>query len=372
MSRTVVGAFSDAARKSLPVEQVQAAASRAIAQVTGAEAGLVTTGSAAALTLGAASILAGFDLGKMERLPHCDDFPCEFVVAREHRNGYDHAVRAAGARLIDVGFNEITAGAGVRRTEAWEYAAAFNQNTAGVLYVYSSDSQPPLEEVVRCAQEHGLPVLVDAAGELPPRANLLLPRMTRADLVTFSGGKAIGGPQSTGILCGRQDLIGSAALQMLDMDDHFELWDPPAELIDKSKLDGIPRHGIGRGMKVAIEEIVALMTALALFAEGEFQEQLDEQRGFLQTVEEGLNGTSVRCERIEHDDGETPPRLVVFVPGSGSDSALEVCRRLRQGSPPVYVGHGQLHEGALVINPTCLTAEDAAVLAQRLREELVG
>ena len=372
MSRTVVGAFSDAARQSLPVEQVQAAASQAIAQVTGAEAGLVTTGSAAALTLGAAAILARFDLGKMEMLPHCDGFPCEFVVAREHRNGYDHAVRAAGARLVDVGFNEITAGAGVRRTETWEYAAAFNQNTAGVLYVYSADSQPPLEEVVRSARERNIPVLVDAAGELPPRANLLLPRMTGADLVAYSGGKAIGGPQSTGILCGRQELIASAALQMLDMDDHFELWDPPAELIDKSKLDGIPRHGIGRGMKVAIEEVVALMTALAIFAAGDFQEQLDEQRGFLRTVEEALKGTSARCERVEHDDGETPPRLVVYVAGSGDNSALEVCRRLRQGSPPVYVSHGSLHEGALVINPTCLTAEDTEVLALRLREELAA
>jgi len=372
MSRAVVGAFSDAARQSVPVEQVQAAASRAIAQVTGAEAGLVTTGSAAALTLGAAAILAGYDLGRMEMLPHCDGFPCEFVVAREHRNGYDHAVRAAGARLVDVGFNEVTAGAGVRRTEAWEYVAAFSKNTAGVLYVYSADSQPPLEEVVRSARQHNIPVLVDAAGELPPRANLLLPRITGADLVAFSGGKAIRGPQSSGILCGRQDLIASAALQMLDMDDYFELWDPPTELIDKKKLNGIPRHGIGRGMKVAIEEIVALMTALAIFAEGDFSDQLDEQRGFLQAIEEGLDGASARCQRIEHDDGETPPTLVISIPDSSSDSALEVCRRLRQGSPPVYVGHGRLHQGALVINPTCLTAEDANVLVQRLREELAN
>ena len=70
-----------------------------IAEVTGAEAGLVTGGAAAALMLGAAAILAGYDLGRMERLPHCDGFPHEFVIAREHRNGYDHAVRAAGARL---------------------------------------------------------------------------------------------------------------------------------------------------------------------------------------------------------------------------------------------------------------------------------
>ena len=366
MSDTVIAALSDAATQSVPVEQVQAAASRAIAKVTGAEAGLVTTGSAAALTLGAAAILTRFDLGRMEMLPHCDGFPCDFIIAREHRNGYDHAVRAAGARLVEVGFNEITAGAGVRRTEAWEYEAAFTANTAGVLYVYSANSQPPLSELVERAHRSNIPVLVDAAGELPPRANLQLARTSGADLVAFSGGKAIRGPQSTGILCGQRDLIAAAALQMLDMDDHFELWDPPPELIDKSRLDGIPRHGIGRSMKVSIEEVVALLTALAIFAEGDFAERIDQQRQSLQLIESQLEGTAARCERIDPEDGETPPTLLICVPGS----ALDVCQRLRQGTPPIYVSHGRLHEGKLLVNPTCLRDGDAAVLAARLREEL--
>src|SRR5262249_34028861 len=158
------------------------------------------------------------------------------VVAREQRNGYDHAVRAAGARLVEVGFHEIVAGAGVRRTEAWEYKAAFGPQTAGVFYVYDAQARPPLAEVVARAHTRGYPVLVDAAGELPPRPNLRSIVATGADLVAFSGGKALRGPQSTGILCGRRDLVGAAALQMLDMDDHFELWDPPETLIDKRLL----------------------------------------------------------------------------------------------------------------------------------------
>src|SRR5205807_2522975 len=119
----------------------------------------------------------------------CDGFPHEFIVAREQRNGYDHAVRAAGARLVEVGFNEIVAGAGVRRTEAWEYEAARGPQTAGVLYVYDQAGRPPLGELVTLAHKLGLPVLVDAAGELPPRANLRSILATGADLVTFSGGK---------------------------------------------------------------------------------------------------------------------------------------------------------------------------------------
>src|SRR5205085_438404 len=159
-----------------------------------------------------------------------------FVVAREQRNGYDHAVRAAGARLVEVGFNEVVAGAGVRRVEAWEYAAAFGPMTAGVLYVYDARARPPLAEVVARAHARGLPVLVDAAGELPPRSNLRAILATGADLVAFSGGKAIRGPQATGLLCGRRDLVGAAALQMLDLDDHPDLWEPPEELIDRRRL----------------------------------------------------------------------------------------------------------------------------------------
>ncbi|MCA9145142.1 MAG: aminotransferase class V-fold PLP-dependent enzyme, partial [Planctomycetales bacterium] len=284
MPQTVLEAIQDAAREWVPIEQLQAAASKMISQVTGAEAGLVTSGAAASLTLGAAAIMAGYDLGRMGRLPNTESMPNEFVVARDQRSGYDHAVRAAGAKLVEVGFNEVVAGAGVRRAEAWEYEAAFNERTAGVLYVYTSTSQPALESVVEAAHRHDLPVLVDAAGELPPRANLMLPAMTKADLVAFSGGKAIRGPQSTGLLCGEKELIASAALQMLDMDDHWELWEPPVEFIDRRKLKGMPRHGIGRSMKVAKEEIVALVTALAIFASEDPTDQNEMHREHLQLI----------------------------------------------------------------------------------------
>src|SRR5439155_9501825 len=194
MPAAVLQAFAEAAAQCVPLDALQAAASRMIAEVTGAEAGLVTAGAAAALTLGTAAILTGYDPGRMERLPHADGFPHEFVIAREQRSGYDHAVRAAGAKLVEVGFNEIVANAGVRRTEAWEYEAAFGPNTAGVVYVYAPTSQPPLAEVVERAHRCGLPVLVDAAGELPPRKNLSAIAAMGADLVAFSGGKAIRGP----------------------------------------------------------------------------------------------------------------------------------------------------------------------------------
>lgn len=372
MPPAVLEAFVAAAGESVPLEQLQAAASRQIAAATGADAGLVTAGAASALTLGTAAILTGYDLRRMELLPHVDgSFADEFIVAREQRNGYDHAVRAAGARLVEVGFHELVAGAGVRRAEVWEYEAAMNARTAGVLYVFSPDARPDLAALVAACHTRGVPVLVDAAGELPPRDNLRAIVGMGADLVAFSGGKALRGPQSTGILCGRREMVGAAALQMLDMDDHFELWEPPSELIDKSKLPGLPRHGIGRGYKVSKEQIVALLAALQKFSAGDYDAELTGYRLRLERIASALAGCAAATAMIESNDGESLPLLEIEVDQAAlGRSALDVCRRLRAGSPPCYVGHAKLHAATLVINPLHLDDARAHVLANRLREEL--
>ena len=365
----VLEAFHSAAGETVSLEHLQAAASARIAAATGTESGLVTSGAAGGLTLGAAAILTEHHLSRMAQLPYCEGFPHEFIMAREQRSGYDHAVRAAGARLIEVGFNEQVAGAGVRRTEAWEYEAAVTPQTAGIVYVQSVDSRPALEDVVAVAHRHDLSVLVDAAGELPPRSNLKDIPGTEADLVVFSGGKAIRGPQSTGILCGRRNLISAATLQMLDMDDHPELWDPPKELIDRSRFEGIPRHGIGRSLKVSKEEIAALLTALDLFVSGTYDAQLPKYHRWLKQIVDGLSETHVTTCLVEPATSEQWPVLEIQVnPDIAGKSAMEMCRDLRTGSPPVYVGHGSLHREMLIINPTCLNADSISVLVRQLQK----
>src|SRR5262249_46228267 len=149
---------------------------------------------------------------------------------REQRNGYDHALRAAGARLVEVGMNERVAGAGVRRTEAWEYEAAITERTVAVAYFATPDSAPPVEEVAEVCRRRGIPLIVDAAAPGPPAANLRRFVAAGADLVAFSGGKGLRGPQSTGIVAGRRDLIMSIALQHLDLDEHWSTWNPPENL----------------------------------------------------------------------------------------------------------------------------------------------
>jgi len=373
MPEEVLKAFNEAAGAAVPLEQLQAAASKKIAEATETEAGLVTAGAASALTLGTAAILTGYDLSKMERLPHSEGFPNEFIMAREQRSGYDHAVRAAGARLVEVGFNEIVSNAGVRRTEAWEYEAAFGPDTAGILYVYGSTSRPPLEEVVDAAHRRGLPVLVDAAGELPPRGNLKSIPAMGADLVAFSGGKSIRGPQSTGVLCGRRDLISASALQLLDMDDHLELWDPPAEFIDKTKFSGIPRHGIGRGFKVSKEEIIALLVALRLFTSGAYDDAPAKARALLERIVEKISGCPAQCDIADKGDGESLPLLEITIDEAAvGRTAIEVCRNLRQGEPPIYVSHSGLREGKLRVNPLHLNDSNTETLGERIRQELGG
>ena len=255
----------------------------------------------------------------------------------------------------------------MRRAEAWEYEAAFSPKTAGILYVYDLNAQPPLADLVKVAHAHGYPVLIDAAGELPPRANLRKIIASGADLVVFSGGKAIRGPQSTGILCGRRDLIGAALLQMLDMDDHFDLWEPPSSLVDKSKLAGIPRHGIGRALKVSKEQIAALLTALKLFTSGAYDRELADMSRMLQQIANALAKLPVHCHLIP-SDGQTYPLLEITL--TGKKCAFDVCRALRKGKPSVQVNHGQLAAGKLVINPLHLNDERTNALIRRLQAEL--
>ena len=297
--------------------ELQAAASVVIARHTGAEAGLVTSGAAAGLTLGTAACLAGLDAARMDRLPETGDLPNEVVMCRTHRTGYDHAIRAAGALIREVGFNDRATGAGVRDVEAWELEAAITPRTAAIAYMAAPGSRPPLAEVAALAHRHRLPVLVDAAAQLPPPENLRRFVAEGADLVAFSGGKAIRGPQGTGILCGRRDLIGSAALQQLDLDVRPETWRPPEGLLPRSPLGGIPHHGIGRGCKVSKEEIVGLLVALERFVALDHAGEQARQERLLVAIRGATGGRAASRGAVTVGGGDGPGPAAGPPPGRG-------------------------------------------------------
>lgn len=369
MSHDVIESMLKACERPVVIEELQAAACRQLSHSCGSEAAIVTCGAAASLMLGSAAILAGWDLAKMERLPDTSDMPNEFLIARAHRNGYDHAVRAAGGRMVEVGMDEVVSGAGVRRTEAWEYEVAMTSRTVGVVYVLTRDSQPPLSDVVRVAHGKDLPVLVDAAGQLPPVSNLRAICASGADLVCFSGGKAIGGPQASGILCGRRHLVGSAFLQMMDLDEHNELWKPPTELVGRSDVPGIPRHGIGRMLKVGKEQIIGLLAALDRFTEKSVDDLTDQRLHWLRRIQSTLSDVGVPSELAI---GARPCLKIRVSEPACPQKARHACLALRNGTPSIYVNHARLGDGILVVEPSCLVDEEVPVLTRRLCEVLVA
>lgn len=353
-------AMESVAGSFVPVAQLQAAASERIAAATGADRGYVTTGASAALTLAAAACIAGDDLGVMARLPDTGGVADEIVMPRSHRVAYDHALRLAGATVVDVGTADRTLGAGATNVEPWEIADAIGEETAAVGYVARPETEPPLAEVCRVAHDHDVPVVVDAAAELPPAANLSRFVDAGADLVAFSGGKAIRGPQSTGILAGRADLVRSAALQHLDMDAVEALWDPPAALVDDP--DGVPRHGIGRGFKVGREELAGLLVALEAFLDEDEADRAAEWRARCERLRDGLADAAVEVHVEDADYEHGTPGVRVHA-GEGTTALVG---RLQDDDPPIYVSYAGRPADGFLLNPLNLTDDEADYVAERI------
>ena len=372
MAPEVAEAMAEAGRSCVDIAELQAAASSVIARHTGAEAGYVTSGAAAGLLLGTAACVTGLDPTRMNRLPDTTGMKSRVVMARSHRNFYDHAVRSVGIELVEIGISDRFSGAGVRDAEPWEYAAAIDDDTAAVVYVAYAHTQPELSAVVEVAHAASVPVIVDAAGQLPPASNLRRFLAEGADLVAFSGGKAIAGPQSSGILAGSRELIQAAALQHLDLDILWDQWNPPAGLIDKSRLPGAPHHGIGRPCKVGKEEIVGLLTALERFVEEgdetrrarwlEHMRQLAEAAG-------SLPGAQVEL-RDDPKRAAIPAVHVQIDEDACGKTALDVVRALQDGDPSVHANPSHVREGVVAFGPMCLKDGEPEVVGRRLREVL--
>ena len=165
MRPEVAESMVQASQYCVDIASLQARASEIISEFTGSEAGYVTSGAAAALLLGTAACVTGMDPSKMNRLPDTRGMKNEVVMARSHRNFYDHAVRSVGIKLVEIGIADRFSGAGVRDAECWEYGVAITERTAAVVYVAYPHTQPKLEDVCTVAHDHGIPVLVDAAGQ---------------------------------------------------------------------------------------------------------------------------------------------------------------------------------------------------------------
>jgi len=293
MRPEVVAAMQAAAGAYVVLDELQDRASEVIARATGAEAGMVVGGAEAGLLIGTAAILAGTDPAKIASLPVTDGMKNEAIVHRAHRNGYDHGVRAAGAKIVDIGYGGSTL--------PYQLEAALNEKTALVMYLMSPwANQGALSLAKTCEIAHAanVPVLVDAAAMLPPHTSLTRFIAEGADLVTFSGGKGLMGPQSSGILAGRADLIRAA------------------------RMNGSPSHSVGRAAKAAKEDIVGLIVALENYLARDHDADIAFWRSQAEYMLERLRDFPGVAASYLHDGREHPvPRVeLVFGSETGIDS----------------------------------------------------
>ena len=362
MAPEVMAAMAAASRASVDIGELQDAASARITEATGAEAGLVTTGAAAALTLAAAASIARWDVAKMAALPHAEGFPRDILIPRTHRTGYAHAIAASGTRLVDIGHNDRGTGAGVRGLEAWEIETALTPSVAAMAFSVNAISIVDLPTAIAVCRANGVPLIVDAAAQLPPKENLRRFIAMGVDLVAFSGGKALGGPQASGILAGRGDLVASALLQQLDMDVSPETWTPPL-MIDRANLRGVPHHGIGRGFKAGKEEIVGLLTALDRFVIADDAADNEALAARLKAIAALLDGIAVTL--VPAAQTGRVPVLEIAVP-----DALAMSARLQHGDPPVHLSERHAARGVLTLDPQVLLPEHDAPLAAAIRAQV--
>ncbi|MFT4038056.1 MAG: aminotransferase class V-fold PLP-dependent enzyme [Thermomicrobiales bacterium] len=369
MAPEVLAAMAEAAAAFVPIDALQARAGEIIAEVTGAEAGYVVTGAAAGLALATAACVAGLDVAAMDRLPDTSGLKNEVVVQRGHRNAYDHAIRSAGVRFVEVGYLGYPGAGG---TYPWQIAEAITEHTAAVACpILDTPGTVPLREVCEIAHARGVPVIVDAAAELPPRANLRRFIAEGADLVVFSGGKAIGGPQASGILAGRAELIASVALQHQDMDVRDATWSRRG-LLASGALRGVPHQGFGRAMKVGREEIVGLLVALQRFAAGSDEADLARMHELLDPIEDAVQAVpGVMVERVT-PRGKPVPRLHVTLADDDGTRAYELVNRLLEGEPGIAVDQSHAEFGRIAVIPQSLTPAESEIVAARLREEVAA
>ena len=331
-----------AARVMVNIDDLNRAAGREVARLVGAEAGLVCSGAAGGLLLQAAACITGDDPVKMRQLPDTDGLKNEIIIHTMHRFPYDQAYRAAGAKMVEFG--------DYLYAHPWQLEGAITERTAAVAYLcspFASDRVMPLDRVCDIAHAHDLPVIVDAASMLPPRENLYRYLRAGADMVVYSGGKGIRGPQGSGILVGRADLIEAATLQ------------------------ASPGQFLGRGMKVAKEEVIGLVASLAAFVEEDEDAEMAAYRALVQPVVDALVEIPGLNVTLEHDSKSflIPCAVIKFTDEWRGPSRDEVAAAMERGNPQVYL-HQLGGPEQLAVDPLNLTEPEVEIVIRRLREEL--
>ncbi len=341
MPAEVMRAMAEANDYFVDLQELNQAAGRRIAALMEAESAMVTAGAFSAMVLGAAACLAGGDKEKIDALPHPSWRKRECLMQKAHREDYDRAYRTAGMVIRDFATRE-------------ELANAIGPDTAMIAALASTEKAAMkdrgimrLAEFVELGKKSGVPTLIDAAAEIPPPESLTRFTKMGFDLVAISGGKGLLGPQATGILAGRKDLIAAAAL-------HHS-----------------PNTGVGRGMKVGKEEIVGLVAAMELYLSRDrhlVHETWNSKVRFLVRELQGIPG--LRAEHREaangHDHGFLEA-VVSWDPSIIPVTGKKLTEMLKGGEPRMvyYPEYGDEHSG--VLQTRSMKEGDEILASRRLR-----
>lgn len=339
MSQEVLDAMQDAAGSFVDIHELQQVVGRRLAELTRNEAAYVSTGAAAGIVLATLAAMNRGDLGMIARATETGESPRdEVIVQRAHRIPYDPAIRLAGSRIVDIG-NRL-------QTFPWELEGAITPRTAMVFFaagVHLAPGALPLEEVVAIAHEHGIPVVVDAAAQLPPTENLW--RFTRelgADLAIFSGGKDFHGPQASGMMVGTEAMMAAVA------------------------VNGSPYQRLARPMKVGKEEMIGLLAAVERYVEVDWRERARSYETTVARWMEHLDDVpGLTAARVfPNEAGQPTPRCrVTFAPELGLTGA-EAVRLLWEGDPGIAVAVDG--PDAISFTPELLGEGEEAILLERV------
>lgn len=346
LSEPVITAMGEAARGHVVMDELMAAAGRELARATGTEDACPTTGAASGIAIAVAALIAGTDLARIERLPDPAGRPHEVVLQKGHAVHFGAPVR----QMIALGGGTAVEAGSANKVRRAHLESAITDRTVALLHVQSHHAvrkgMLPLAETVAVARAHGLPVILDAAAEDDLRA---WPR-SGADLVIYSGGKAIGGPTS-GLVCGSAALIEACRAQYA---------------------------GIARPMKVGKETVLGLVRAVhehaAREADAGSREEREAQRERMARLAERLGalpGITADVVRDEAGRDIHRARLTVDPRGAGRD-AVSLGAELRSGTPPVFLRDHLADAGVLAVDPRSLTSEEEELLARRLTQLLGG
>lgn len=342
MPPQVLAAMTEAAQHFVDIDELQEKVGRKIAEWTQNEAAYVSCGAAAGMVLSTAACITGLDPEKRAQLPYTDGLRNEVIVHRRGRVGYDFAIRQAGGMIVEIGTDE---GATLADLEA-----AITDCSAAIFVFYKNlcmDGQIPLEQQIELAKKRGVPLIIDAAAQLPPVENLWNFTRMGVDLVLFSGGKGLCGPQSSGLILGRRDLIAACA------------------------FNACPRPFIGRPMKAGKEEIVGLMAAVRWYLDLDHIE-------LMQTYEDQVNWVIAAFSGIPHvnarrnfpsEAGQPMPRAEIILDEAALGiSRDEVLHQLYAGSPTIHLAPAGLN--GIFVNPQTLHPGQEKVIVERIKRTI--